>query len=786
VNRTSFNVAISLGVIAVLVTAWSIRSTPGAAPAQPASVAAATTAKASYPIDHVVILVRENHSFDNLFGTFPGAAGTTKATLDTGKLVKLLHTPDHTLLDISHSGGAAGFAVNSGKMNQFNLLPGAIQNGLNIADSQYTQKDILNYWAYAENFTLEDHFFATIMGPSFPNHLITVAASSANTIDNPVGQTFHAWGCDGGPYSVASAMDPKTGRNYTVKPCFNLPTMADSFEKHNISWKYYAPGQYQSGYIWSSFDAIKSVRNTSLWKTNVKSETQFVKDVKSGTLPQVSWIVTSEQQSDHPPYSICVGQNWAVKQINAVMQSKYWKSTLIVLTWDDFGGFYDHVVPPVQDHISLGPRVPTILISPYSRAHTIDHHALTFTSILKFIENDYKLPALTSRDRSAPNLLTSLDFKQPPLKPLVLQPQSCPASATNIQTTLSGTILKLVATKPNIEMRMRIKSGNLATLIMFPNTPVRTTSSRASLADLRPDDHVSVSGRPDPTAALVYGVNSIKDTDLEPFNNQKGIIINAGQEGTGDYNVGREGRVYTMRFGKRTMLVDVDPGTRVTLANGKKGGMSNLQPGTQVQLTGVHNKRIDEVTSTRSAHLLRVGQTGAKSTQTTLAGTILKLSMIKTKVEMRVRIKTGDIATVNLTSGTPIYMSVGRASLSDLRPDAHVSVSARPDPKHAFVYAANWVKDTDLVPITNQRGVIFNVGQEAAGDIKVAKEGRTLTMLFGANTRLVDVDRDTRITLKTGKKGSLSDLQPGVKLQLTGVRDKRLDEVTSTSSVHVL
>jgi hypothetical protein len=605
-------------------------------------------------------------------------------------------------------------------------------------------------------------------------------------VDNPVGQTFHAWGCDGGPYSVVSAMDPKTGRNYTTTPCFTLPTMADTFQKHNVSWKYYAPGQYKSGYIWSAFDAVKGVRNSSLWKTNVQSSSQFVSDVKAGKLPQVSWVVTSEQQSDHPPYSICVGESWAVKQINAVMQSKYWKSTLIVLTWDDFGGFYDHVVPPVQDHISLGPRVPTILISPYARPHFVDHHTLTFTSILKFVEADYKLPPLTARDRTAPNLLTSLDFKQTPLQPLILHPKACPASAVNIQTTLSGKILKLSATKPNVEMRMRIPSGNIATLIMFPNTPVTMTSGRASLADLRPGDQVKVSGRPDPTAALVYGVNYMKDTDLAPFTKQNGVIINVGLEGTGDFNAGREGRVYTVRFGKRTMLVDVDPGTHITLPNGTKGGISNLLPGTQVQLTGVHNTRLDEITSTYTVRVLQTGLVGSKTTQQTLSGTILKLTTTKSTPEMRVRLKSGDIATVNLRAGTPVYMRSGRASVSDLRPDDRVSASVRANPTRAFVYSANWVKDTDLVPFKNQTGTIFGVGQEAAGGITVSKEGRVYTMLFGNTTRLVDVDRDTRITLKSGKKGSLSDLQPGVRVRVTGVRNTRMDEITSSSSAHVL
>jgi phospholipase C len=111
-------------------------------------------------------------------------------------------------------------------------------------------------------------------------------------------------------------------------------------------------------------DAIKHIRFGPLWKTNVVRDTTFIKDVQSGHLPQVSWLVTNALESDHPPASICLGENWTVRQINAVMKSRYWKDTAIFLTWDDFGGFYDHVAPPHLDYISLGPRVPTIVISP--------------------------------------------------------------------------------------------------------------------------------------------------------------------------------------------------------------------------------------------------------------------------------------------------------------------------------------------------------------------------------------------------------------------------------------
>jgi phospholipase C len=183
----------------------------------PRSKASRATKRSRYPIDHIIIIDRENHSFDNLFGRFPGSDGATTAELPNGRTIDLGHTPDHAIPDIGHAGDSAAFAADGGRMDRFSDLPGAIQNGKDIADSQYYQSDIPDYWSYASNFALDDHFFATIMGPSFPNHLVTIAASSANTIDNPCDNTHHAWGCDSGPFTVVPAVDAKTGRPYLAR-----------------------------------------------------------------------------------------------------------------------------------------------------------------------------------------------------------------------------------------------------------------------------------------------------------------------------------------------------------------------------------------------------------------------------------------------------------------------------------------------------------------------------------------------------------------------------------------
>lgn len=544
-------------------------------------------AKSASPIQHIIIIDKENRSFDNLFGRFPGADGATTARVSSGHIIALRRTPDHTLLDIAHAGNSAAFAVNNGKMNRFNELPGAIQNGVDIADSQFYEQDIPNYWKYAQAYTLDDHFFSTILGPSFPNHLVTIAATSMNTIDNPRGQVAHAWGCDGGPYSVVTTVDPNTGKRSFVKPCFNIPTLADTMQKKHVSWKYYAPAQYKSGYIWSSFDAIKHIRYSKLWKTNVPSDTSFISDVKRGKLPVVSWLVTREELSEHLPYSMCVGENWTVKQINAVMESKYWKSTVIVLTWDDFGGFYDHVVPPKHDYISLGPRVPTIILSPYARAHSIDHHIFDFTSILRFIEDRYHLPSLTQRDKTARSIASSLDFNQRPLPPLVLQERTCPKGAYNTKVTVSGTYLKLVIKKFARSIYLRLSNGDIATLLLGSSVPARSADKkRVHVPDLQIGDHLFAVVRPDPQRALVYGVSSLQDLDLSSFK-KTGLITTSGQfEST-----------LVVKVGKHQYIVDVGPHTRITLPSGRKGTFADLGTGNSVQVTGILNKRLQEVTT---------------------------------------------------------------------------------------------------------------------------------------------------------------------------------------------
>lgn len=400
--------------------------------------AAATTpargcARASCsPIKHVIIIIRENHSFDNMFGQFHGADGSRTARQGR-KRIRMSETPNSLQVDLAHGSGTARRAIDGGKMDRFYKVHNAFQNGQDVADSQYHQSDIPNYWNYAKTFGLADHFFSTILGDSFPNHLVTVAGRSFGTIGNPFQSNQQpapkSWGCD----AVASIRVDVfvKGRIRQRAPCFNGPTLADEANRAGVSWKYYATPEGNNGYIWSTLDAIAHIRNSPQWTANVKTPMDFDADVASGNLPAISWLTAGFQNSDHPPFGICQGENWTVSKIDEVMRNtQLWDSTVILLAWDDFGGFYDHVAPPLESAYSLGPRVPLIVISPYSRSHLVYHKRLDFRSIVSYVERQFHLPHEMHFDRSVNSVGAMLNPAQKPLPPLILQQRTnCPASS---------------------------------------------------------------------------------------------------------------------------------------------------------------------------------------------------------------------------------------------------------------------------------------------------------------------------------------------------------------------
>jgi phospholipase C len=310
-----------------------------------------------------------------------------------------------------------GFYHNGGKYGKY------------AAYVQFYKKDIPNYWKYAHTFALADNFFSSMNGPSYPQHLYFAAASSDDIVTDPSdpgGQRSLAWGCDSDPRARAQQVDPNTGNRTLIFPCLDIPTLPDELNTAGHTWRYYSVPYPQYGFIWSILDSISHIRYGAQWGTNVLDVRNFVSDVQSGQLADVTWITPTFENSDHTPANVCVGEGWTVQVINAIMQSQFWNSTAIFVTWDDFGGFYDHVAPPALDYFGLGMRVPLIIVSPYVKAGTVQHSLFEFSSLLGFTEKLFDLPAMTERDLKANDMMLAFNFNQTALPPLILTPRQCP------------------------------------------------------------------------------------------------------------------------------------------------------------------------------------------------------------------------------------------------------------------------------------------------------------------------------------------------------------------------
>jgi phospholipase C len=365
-------------------------------------------------IQHTVFIICENHTFDNYFGTFPGVDGATSGLLSNGQRIPLSPMPDaYEGATLCNSWDCALQAMDAGKMDRFDVISG----GNWSAYTQAQEQQIPNYWTYARHFALADHYFTSVHGPSLPNHLFAIGAQSGGAIDNGANPGTLP-DCAPNSDSVVTVID-KYGNRSQRSRCFDFPTLPDSLEGAGVSWKYYAE---EGGFI----SLISHIYNSAMWTANVAPASQFVVDAKTGHLPSVSWLLPPEYDTEEPPDSMCDGENWTVGVLNALMHGPDWNSTVVFLTWDDFGGFYDHLAPPQLDQFGLGPRVPLLIISPYAKPAYVSHTLSDHTSVLRFIETRYGLRALTSRDAAASNLLDNFDFSAPPQPPLILQPRMCP------------------------------------------------------------------------------------------------------------------------------------------------------------------------------------------------------------------------------------------------------------------------------------------------------------------------------------------------------------------------
>jgi phospholipase C len=466
---------IAAGLIAVLLgIAAACTSTPSPAvpsASGPTEVSTSPTSPKPIPdglskIDHVIFVVQENRSFDHYFGTFPGADGIPmengKPTVCApdpalnGRCLPPYHDPYQVNYGGGHSHPKSVIDVDGGKMDGFirsvvegpnfcaehafapqcKRLTGPL--GQPGAMGWHDAREIPNYWAYAEHFTLQDHMFAPADSWTLPSHLFLVSAWSATCPDIT------------DPMSCRSDINLdgviQQQRKGPQEPIYAWTDITYLLHKADVSWAYYVGNgtcvdDCQKGV--APHGTVPSQNPLPGFATvhldgqlgNVREHPEYFRAAASGHLPSVSWVMPGRGYSEHPPLSIRPGQAWVTKVINAAMQGPDWGSTAIFLTWDDWGGFYDHVAPPRVDGNGYGIRVPGLVISPYARQGYIDHQTLSFDAYLKFIEDRFlggqRLdPNTDGRPDSRPTVRENLpilgdltedfDFSQSPRPPLVL------------------------------------------------------------------------------------------------------------------------------------------------------------------------------------------------------------------------------------------------------------------------------------------------------------------------------------------------------------------------------
>jgi phospholipase C len=483
--RLGEHVSGSRGVVGVLGSAWLVLAACASGAASPPRTA---DLPEIHKIKHVIVIQQENRSFDTYFGTYPGADGIPmrdgKPTVcsndpETGDCVAPY--ADHA--DVNgggpHSQANAEADIDNGLMNGFVAQARAGAHGCtdptdpactNSATPDvmgyHTRGDIPNYWTYAHDFVLQDHMFEPTTSWSLPAHLFLVSEWSAfcTQHDNP-GSCGNANSGPGLPPDYRpppGAPPPPAGR--PNNPIYAWTDLTYLLHKDKVSWGYYivagtepdcaddaavtcAPVDQndRTPGIWNPLPYFDTVRADGQ-EGNIQSVDNFYAAARKGTLPAVSWVVPSGEVSEHPPGPVSFGQSYVTSLINAVMRGPDWDSTAIFLAWDDWGGFYDHVDPPVVDDNGYGLRVPAMVISPYARSGVIDHQTLSFDAYDRFIEDDFlggqridphtdgrPDPRPDVRENAAVlgDLVKDFDFDQPPREPVLLP--------VHPKTTLTGT-----------------------------------------------------------------------------------------------------------------------------------------------------------------------------------------------------------------------------------------------------------------------------------------------------------------------------------------------------------
>ncbi len=375
-------------------------------------------------IEHVVYIVQENRSFDNLFQGYPGADTVSSGKNSQGETIKLRPASLADDYSIDHSSQAMFAACHgTGKLPGTDCQMDGFDKELSFggpANPEYVYvptRESKPYFDMAHQWVLADKMFASQLDESFAAHQYIIAAQAARAVNLP----DNRWGCPGGPTDTIHTM---TKRRYAFGPaiqaCFDYQTLGDELDRAHLSWRFYTSqyGSASSGdaSIYSSYQAVKHIYYGSDWKRDVVTPNwKFITDVRAGKLANFTWITPTCKDSDHVNCGGGYGPSWVSALVNTVGKSKFWKTTVIFVQWDDWGGLYDHVPPPFEDYDGLGFRVPLLVISPYAKRNYVSHVQYETASVLRFAEDLWGLDRLAVADRRAASPAPdSLDFSSRP------------------------------------------------------------------------------------------------------------------------------------------------------------------------------------------------------------------------------------------------------------------------------------------------------------------------------------------------------------------------------------
>lgn len=337
------------------------------------------------PITNVIVMMLENHTFDNFFGSFPGANG-----------VQSPQAPDPLPRDINHSHCHVVASYDNGKFDGFDA-EGIVS---------YTQSDIPISWAYAQKFGLSDNFYTSASASSTPNHIFMIAAQCGGIFE-----TKPSFGMTGSPANCLIPSMSAAGVPYLQYPSVDINSVPAELANAGLTWRYYNEAE-----IWNAPGFITGLAGSP----NIeRTSSRIITDLQKGHLATVSWVCPTGLADDHPPHPVGQAENFIATVVNTAMASKYWSKLAIFITWDDWGGFYDHIDPPAVDAWGLGPRVPLVVISPFAKPGYISSAQAEFSSLAKFVLTNWSLPSLGQRDAlsSTSDLMDFFDFTQTPIAP---------------------------------------------------------------------------------------------------------------------------------------------------------------------------------------------------------------------------------------------------------------------------------------------------------------------------------------------------------------------------------